>query len=201
MLEKIINKKFVNSLLCVQNNEISNAKNLQIITCLGTKIGHYKEIQEFDNRIEKNDHPNVQKQKDFFQKETKLFQDIVEQEEKEQCDKYVLNEFLQLLTNEDVVQRLVDLMSILKNKSTNTRISKTISYRGQTSQNDFDPQVNLYIKGSLFPKVALDFGSQVNILTKRTWENLGRPRLVKSDYYFKLADQGLVEPPGLCKKF
>ena len=40
------------------------------------------------------------------------------------------------------------------------------------TQNDFDSQVDLQINESLIPKVVLDFGSQVNILKKDTWENL-----------------------------
>ena len=45
----------------------------------------------------------------------------------------------------------------------------------------------------------LDFGSQVNILIKDSWDKIGRPQLVKSDYYLKLADQGLIEPFVLCR--
>lgn len=90
-------------------------------------------------------------------------------------------------------------MTILKNGSTNTRISKTISYMIQDCKNDFNPQFSLHIRGCLIPKVVLDFGSQVNILTKRTWEKLNQPLLVKSDYYLKLANQGLIQPMGLCK--
>ena len=60
------------------------------------------------------------------------------------------------------------------------------------TQNDFDPQANLQINEFLIPKVVLDFGSQVNILTKDTWEKIGRPQLVKSDYYLKLVDQRLI---------
>ena len=67
------------------------------------------------------------------------------------------------------------------------------------TQNDFDPQVHIQINEFLIPRVVLDFGSQVNILTKSTWEKLGRPQLVKSYYYLKLADQGLIEPLGLCR--
>lgn len=67
------------------------------------------------------------------------------------------------------------------------------------TQSDFDPQVDLQINEFLIPRVVLDFGSHVNIITKSTWEKLGRPQLVKSDYYFKLADQGLIEPLGLCR--
>ena len=67
------------------------------------------------------------------------------------------------------------------------------------TQNDFDPQFDLQINEFLIPKVVLYFGSQVNILTKYTWEELGRPQLAKSNYYLKLADQGLIEPLGLCR--
>lgn len=70
---------------------------------------------------------------------------------------------------------------------------------GNNIQNDFNPQVDLQINELLIPKVVLDFGSQVNILTKSTWEKLGQPQLVKSEYYLKLADQGLIEPLGLCR--
>ena len=32
-----------------------------------------------------------------------------------------------------------------------------------------------------------------------SWEKLSQSQLVKSDYYLKLADQGLIEPLGLCR--
>ena len=86
-----------------------------------------------------------------------------------------------------------------KDESTTPRISKNIAYMSNNTQNDFDPQVDLQINEFLIPKVVLDFGSQVNILTKKTWEKLGRPQLVKSDYCLKLADQGLIEPVGLSR--
>ena len=45
----------------------------------------------------------------------------------------------------------------------------------------------------------LDFVSQVNIMTRDTWEQMGRPRLYESGIYLKLADQGLIEPIGVWK--
>ena len=88
---------------------------------------------------------------------------------------------------------------MLKDESTTPRISKNIAYMRSNTQNDFDPQVDLQINEFLIPKVVLDFRSQVNILRKDTWEKLVRPQLVKSDYYLKLANQGLIEPLGLCR--
>ena len=79
------------------------------------------------------------------------------------------------------------------------KITKNIAYMSNNTQNDFDPQVDLQINEFLIPRVVLDFGSQVNILKKSIWEKLGRPQLVKSNYYLKLANQGLTEPLGLCR--
>jgi hypothetical protein len=46
----------------------------------------------------------------------------------------------------------------------------------------------------MVPQAIVDFGSQVNILLKETWINMGRPRLTKSTNFLKLADQRFVEP-------
>ena len=45
----------------------------------------------------------------------------------------------------------------------------------------------------------LDFGSQVNIMTRDTWEQMGRPRLYESGIYLKLAKQALIEPIRVYK--
>ena len=76
---------------------------------------------------------------------------------------------------EKAAQKLVDVLSIWKEEAYTPRITKNIAYMGNNIQNDFDPQVDLQINELLIPKVVLDFGSQVNILTKNTWEKLGRP--------------------------
>ena len=199
MLENIINKMSVNNLSCVPKSDVHIVKNLQVITRHGTRIGYDNDIIEPIKHIEKNDYPNSKKQKDLFKDAVKVFEEIVANEDKEQAKNHIIKEFLHLLTNEEVPQRLVDIIPMLKDESTKPRMSKIITYMSSNTQNDFDPQVDLQINESLIPKVVLDFGSQVNILTKDTWEKLGRPQLVKSDYYLKLVDQGLIEPLGLCR--
>ena len=42
MLEKIINKKLVNSLLCVPKSDVHSAKNIQVITRCGTRTRYDK---------------------------------------------------------------------------------------------------------------------------------------------------------------
>ena len=90
-----------------------------------------------------------------------------------------IKEILHLLSNEKAAQRLVDALSILKEETNTPKITKNIAYMSSNTHNDFDPQVDLQINEFLIPRVVLDFGSQVNILTKSTWEKFGRPQLVK----------------------
>ena len=45
---------------------------------------------------------------------------------------------------------------------------------------DANPLVDLEIEGYHVQQVVLEFGSQVNIMTRETWEQLGRPRLYES---------------------
>ena len=66
MLEKIMNKKNVNSLACVPKTDIHCTKNLQVITRCGTRIGFDRNELDPIKYIERNDYPNCQKQKYLF---------------------------------------------------------------------------------------------------------------------------------------
>ena len=44
----------------------------------------------------------------------------------------------------------------------------------QVNKSSLDPQVNMDVEGLLIPKVVVDYGSQVNILPKITWQKLGQ---------------------------
>ena len=67
----------------------------------------------------------------------------------------------------------------------------------QNDKSDVDPLVDLEIEGYHVQQVMLDFGSQVNIMTQNTWEQLGRPLLYESGINLKRADQGLSKPIGV----
>ena len=45
-------------------------------------------------------------------------------------------------------------------------------------------------------KVILDLGSEVNVLTKQTWEQMGIPKLFRSPIHLRLANQQRVSPLG-----
>jgi hypothetical protein len=171
MLKKIINKKTVNTLSCVPKYNIDDTKNLQVITRRGKKTGLDINEPKILKIIQKDDYPNIDKQKELYKDAEEIFQELSNNEEHYKSN--TIKEILHLLSNEKATQILVDVMSILKEEVYTPKVSKNIAYMGSNIHNDFDPQVDLQINELLIPKVVLDFGSQVNILTKSTWEKVG----------------------------
>ena len=45
-------------------------------------------------------------------------------------------------------------------------------------------------------EVILDLGSEVNVLTKQTWEQMGSPKLHRCPIHLRLANQQRVSPLG-----
>ena len=85
-------------------------------------------------------------------------------------------------------------------KGTNSeKQTKNICSLNKKDKGDVDPLVDLEIEGYHVRQVVLDFGSQVNIMTCDTCEQMGRPRLYELGIYLKLADQGLIDPIGFWK--
>ena len=77
--------------------------------------------------------------------------------------------------------------------------TKNIYSLNKKDKGDANPLVDLEIEGYHVRQVVLDFGSQVNIMTHDTWEQMGRPRLYESGIYLKLANQVLIKPIGVWK--
>ena len=90
MLEKIINKKSINNLSCVRKSDVHSVKNIQIITRCDTRTGQDKDTIEPIKNIEKNDYPNSQKQKDLFKNASKIFEEIIANEDKEQAKNHII---------------------------------------------------------------------------------------------------------------
>ena len=194
MLEKINTKKNVNVLSCVQKNDVITTKNLHIVTQQGIKIG-------LDNpRISKikdtNVYPDPMKEKQTYKKATHVFQDIARQEDLHNSRPNTINQLIQLVQIDKSVSHFIDLLHEIKGTNPEKQ-TKNICSLNQKDKSDADPLVDLEIEGYHIQQVVLDFGSQVNIMTQDTWEQMGRPRIYESGIYLKLIDQGLIEPIGV----
>ena len=78
----------------------------------GTKTGLNKNESEPLKIIQKDDYPNIDKQKELYKDAEKVFQELLDNEE--QYKSNTIKEILHLLSNEKASQKLVDVMSILK---------------------------------------------------------------------------------------
>ena len=81
-----------------------------------------------------------------------------------------------LIQNDKFVAQFIDLLHEIKTTNSEKQ-TKNICSLNQKDKNDVDPLVDLEIEGYHVRQVILDFGSQVNIMTRDTWEKMGRPRL------------------------
>ena len=117
------------------------AKNMQVITRCGTRTRF--DINELDpiNHIERNDYPNCKKQKDLFKDAENAFEELSTNEEKEKTKSHMIKEILHLLSNEKAAQRMVDVLSILKEESNSPKIAKNIAYMISNIQNDLNPKL------------------------------------------------------------
>ena len=65
----------------------------------------------------------------------------------------------------------------MRHSNNKEKQTKSICSLNQKDKSDVDPLVDLEIEGYHVRQVVLDFGSQVNIMTRDAWEQFGRPRL------------------------
>ena len=90
MLEKIMNKKTINSLSCVPKIDMNCAKIFQVITRYGTRTGLDKNESEPIKYIQKDDYPNSEKQKELFKDAEKVFEEISVNTEKEKSKSHTI---------------------------------------------------------------------------------------------------------------
>ena len=86
-----------------------------MITWHGTKTGLDKNESEPIKIIQKDDYPNIDNQKELYKDAKKVFEELLDNEE--QYKSNTIKEIVHLLSNEKSTQRLVDVMSILKEEA------------------------------------------------------------------------------------
>ena len=81
---------------------------------------------------------------------------------------------MRLVQEDKVVSQFIDLLYNMKHNNNIEKQTKNICSLNLKDKSDVDPLVNLEIEGYHVRQVVLEFGSQVNIMTHDTWEQLGR---------------------------
>ena len=105
MLDRI-NKKNVNVLSCIQKHDVINTKNLHIITRQGTKIG--SDNPRISKIKEKNDYPNLDKQKQLYNDATTIFKEFARQEEADDSRQIIVKELIRLVQDDKAVSKFIE---------------------------------------------------------------------------------------------
>ena len=79
-----------------------------------------------------------------------------------------------MVQKDKTVSQFIDLLYKIKHNKNTEKQTKNIYSLNQKDKSDVNPLVR---------QVVLDFISQVYIMTRDTWEQLGRPRLYESGIY------------------
>ena len=168
MLDKINKKKNVNVLSCIQKHDVINTNNLHIVTRQGMKIG--SDNPRISKIKEKNDYPNPAKQKQLYNDTTNMFKEFARQEEVDDSRQNTVKELIHLVQDDKLISQFIDLLYNMKHNNNTEKQTKNICSLNQKDKSDADPLVNLEIEGYNVRQVVLDFISQVNIMTRDTWE-------------------------------
>ena len=167
MLEKINTKKNVNVLSCVQKHDVITTKNLHIVTQQGTRTGpNNPQISKIKDT---NFYPDPMKEKQTYKEATHVFQNIARQEDLHNSRPNTINQLIQLVQIDKSISQFIDLLHEIKGTNPEKQ-TKNICNLNQKDKTDADPLVNLEIEGYHIRQVVLEFGSQVNIMTRDTWE-------------------------------
>lgn len=155
MLERITNKKNVDLPSCVSKNELKCIKNANIITRNGTNTNNIEISKAKDNNQE---YPDVSLQNSIFKDATNVFEEISKSDVMVGNNNKSLNELLQLLTKEEAVAWLIDLLYEVRKSNTTGRIQKSICSLGKCDNLNLDLLVDLIVNVYNISQVVVEFG-------------------------------------------
>ena len=99
-----------------------------------------------------------------------MFKEFARQEAVDDSRKNTVKELIRLVQNDKSVSQFIDLLYNIKHNNNTKKQTKNICSLNQKDKSDADPLVDLEIQGYHVRQVVLNFGSQVNIMTRDTWE-------------------------------
>ena len=100
------------------------------------------------------------------------------------------------MKNEHAMAELQDVINRCDLSTSRATASKSIKQIQKYHRIGGEMRLNALIREYEMSQVALDLGSEVNVLTKETWELMGSPKMQSSPIRLRLANQARVYPLG-----
>ena len=107
-----------------------------------------------------------------------------------------LRSCLKLLRNQKAVEELQKVIDQCQQSPSLSNTQRAIHHIMGHTRTGREMRVTVQIGLYEMDEVILDLGSEVNVLTKQTWEQMGSPKLSRSPIHLILANQQRVSPLG-----
>jgi hypothetical protein len=104
--------------------------------------------------------------------------------------------YINLIKYESIVQELENLIRQYELGKVDPLLSRKVHQISKKRRTNKELHLNAQIGEYDIDYVVLDLGSEVNIMTKQTWELMGKPKLIYSPNMLRMANQQDVSPFG-----
>jgi hypothetical protein len=106
--------------------------------------------------------------------------------------------FIDLIKDESVVQELQHLIRQYEIGKVDPLLNRAVHQVSRKRRTNKELHLNAQIGDYDIDYLVLDLGSKVNIMMKRTWALMGKPKLIYSPIRIRMANQHAVSPFGRC---
>jgi hypothetical protein len=103
---------------------------------------------------------------------------------------------IKLIQDENVVRELQNLIKQYELGKIDPLLNREVHQIGKRRRTNKELHLNAQIGEYDIDYVVLDLGSEVNVMTKKTWALMGKPKLVYSPIRLRMANQQVVSPFG-----
>jgi hypothetical protein len=103
---------------------------------------------------------------------------------------------LKLIQDENVVQELHNVIRQYELGKVDPLLNRGVHQIGKKRRTNKELHLNAQIGEYDVDYVVLDLGSEVNVMTKKTWALMGKPKLIYSPIRLRMANQQAVSPFG-----
>jgi hypothetical protein len=100
---------------------------------------------------------------------------------------------IKLIQDESVVQELQNLIRQYELGKIDPLLNRAVHQIGKKRRTNKELHLNAQIGEYEIDYVVLDLGSEVNVMTKKTWALMGKPKLIYSPIRLKMSNQQAVE--------
>jgi hypothetical protein len=103
---------------------------------------------------------------------------------------------IKLIQDESVVQELQNLIRQYEIGRIDPLLNKSVHQISKKRRTNKELHLNAQIGEYYIDYVVLNLGLEVNVMTKKTWALMGKPKLIYSSIRLRMANQQVVSPFG-----